>query len=223
MNPNLPTPVPARRAFTLIELLVVIAIIGILAGMVLVGGNAFIKKGRISRTQAELGRLATAIDNYKVFKGVFPPDGKKYAAVAPLYYELMGTVPVAGSPRSYKLFQGDDSISEGTMQTVFGRSGFVNASTDPAEVKSFLPVLKDVETRTNGSAILLVAPVEGPAYPGVDLGVNPWCYVSSNPTNNRAAVGGGYDLWADISIRNPLGGYTTYRICNWQRAPIVVP
>ena len=234
MNTNLPTTAPARRAFTLIELLMVIGIIGILAGMILVGGNAFIKKGKLSRTKAELSQLEAAIDNYKAFKGVFPPDGKLSAAVVPLYYELMGTTPTG---KGYQVVKGDDFISKtnpAVVQATFGRSGFLNASTDQSEVRSFLTALKGVQTKTlavvvdgeTTSVVLLVAPVEGPAYTGgsFDLtGINPWCYVSSNPTNSRAtAGGGGYDLWADISVRNPFGGYTTYRICNWQRTPIVM-
>ena len=221
MNTNLPKTAPARRAFTLIELLMVIGIIGILAGMILVGGNAFIKKGKLSRTKAELSQLEAAIDNYKAFKGVFPPDGKLSAAVAPLYYELMGTTPTS---TGYDVLKGDEAISKALVQATFGRSGFLNASDDQSEVRSFLAAHKGVQTKTASSGVvLLVAPVEGPAYPGLDLGLNPWCYVSSNPTNSRAtAGGGGYDLWADISVRNPFGGYTTYRICNWQRTPIVM-
>lgn len=221
MNTNRPKMAPTRRAFTLIELLMVIGIIGVLAGMILVGGNAFIKKGKLNRTKAELSQLEAAIDNYKTFKGVYPPDGKLSAAVGPLYYELMGTAPTS---TGYEVVKGDDAISKVLVQATFGRSGFLNASTDQSEVRSFLTAHKGVQTKTtSGGVVLLVAPVEGPAYPGLDLGLNPWCYVSSNPTNSRTtAAGGGYDLWADISVRNTFGGYTTYRICNWQRAPIIV-
>jgi prepilin-type N-terminal cleavage/methylation domain-containing protein len=221
MNTNRPQTAPARRAFTLIELLMVIGIIGILAGMILVGGNAFIKKGRLGRVKAELSQLEAAIENYKTFKGVYPPDGKLSAAVSPLYYELMGTT---NNTAVYAVIKGDDVISKALVQATFGRSGFLNASTDQSEVRSFLTVHKGAQTKTtSGGVVLLVAPVEGPDYTGLDLGLNPWCYVSSNPTNSRiTAAGGGYDLWADISVRNTFGGYTTYRICNWQRTPIVM-
>lgn len=213
---------PGSRAFTLIELLMVIAIIGILAGMVLVGGNTFVKKSRISRTRAELVQLETAIDNYKAFKGVLPPDGKLSCAVAPLFYELSGTMPVGAT---YQTLDGDDSLPTEQVKANFGRSGFLNASGDRAEVRTFLKIQKGTQTKaTSSGVILLVAPVEGPAYPGLPADVNPWCYVSSNPTNNNAtAAGGGYDLWADISVRNTFGGYTTYRISNWQSTPIQLP
>jgi hypothetical protein len=43
--------------------------------------------------------------------------------------------------------------------------------------------------------------------------INPWRYVSSNPTNNT----GSYDLWMDIKF-----GGKTNRISNWSPDPQVV-
>jgi hypothetical protein len=45
-------------------------------------------------------------------------------------------------------------------------------------------------------------------------GVNPWRYVSSNPTNNP----GGFDLWVDVII-----GGKTNRIANWGPKIQIVP
>jgi hypothetical protein len=41
-----------------------------------------------------------------------------------------------------------------------------------------------------------------------DVGLNPWRYVSSGPTNNP----GSYDLWVDLYI-----GGKTYRLSNWSK------
>ena len=44
--------------------------------------------------------------------------------------------------------------------------------------------------------------------------LNPWRYVSSNPTNNP----GEFDLWVDIIV-----GGKTNRICNWSDKPPIHP
>ena len=41
-------------------------------------------------------------------------------------------------------------------------------------------------------------------------GLNPWRYVSSNPTNNP----GSYDLWVDLLIAG-----VTNRVSNWSQQP----
>ena len=49
---------------------------------------------------------------------------------------------------------------------------------------------------------------------GVTTGLNPWRYVSNNPTNNPGA----FDLWVDIVIDGK-----TNRISNWSTTPQVLP
>ena len=56
-------------------------------------------------------------------------------------------------------------------------------------------------------------PVSLAAAPGQPPYLNPWRYVSSNPTNNATS----YDLWADISIKGKI-----YRISNWSKQPQVL-
>jgi type II secretory pathway pseudopilin PulG len=59
-------------AFTLIELLVVMAIIIILAGLILATAGYVQKKGRRSRTEAEIAAMSAALENYKADNGVYP-------------------------------------------------------------------------------------------------------------------------------------------------------
>ena len=225
MNPrNLPLK-PLSRAFTLIELLVVMAIIGLIAGLLLAGISHIGTNGKIKRTQAELARLEAAIDSYHAAKGIYPPDNAqtpRNPAAVPLFYELTGTLflpHAAGSigggaaPDSYESLQGTETITVPDIFKYFGRTGFLNASTDRTEVRNYLPVVRTTEAKPipGSTAVVLVAPVEGPDYPAV-TGINPWCYVAPG-TNNQAS----YDLWADLKI-----GSKYYRVSNWQREAILL-
>ena len=226
MNLPTPRPRPAGRAFTLIELLVVMAIIGLIAGFLLAGVARIGTNGKIKRTQAELSRLEAAIDSYHAFKGLYPPDNgrnPRNPAVVPLFYELTGTMylphgpadPGAGAPPDrYEALQGTETIDEFAISDYFGRTGFLNASTDRAEVRNFLPVTRTSEVKPipGTTVLLLVAPVEGPGYAAAP-GLNPWCYLAPG-TNNQTT----YDLWADLKI-----GSKHYRVCNWQREAILLP
>jgi prepilin-type N-terminal cleavage/methylation domain-containing protein len=81
-----------RIAFTLIELLVVISIIGLLAGLVVGLVKVVGPKKTESTVRAELKQLELIIENYKSKLGPYPPDNTNNPALAPLYYELVGTV-----------------------------------------------------------------------------------------------------------------------------------
>ncbi len=63
-----------RRGFTLLEMLVVIVIIGILASMVAVGVNSAITSSRNSMTEAMIGTLSGALEQYKTRHGDYPPS-----------------------------------------------------------------------------------------------------------------------------------------------------
>lgn len=56
----------AREAFTLIELLIVVAIIGILAAIAIPNMNDIRQRAKISRAKADLGSLATALEQYRI-------------------------------------------------------------------------------------------------------------------------------------------------------------
>lgn len=71
-----------NRGFTLIELLVVIAIITILAGMVVSGAQQARKRGAITKSNAQLATLETAISMYETDMGVYPESGNKNLVAA---------------------------------------------------------------------------------------------------------------------------------------------
>jgi prepilin-type N-terminal cleavage/methylation domain-containing protein len=201
----------SSAAFTLIELLVVIAIIAALAGLI-VGLSAVAGRSKkISVIRAEMERLVTAIESYRTHFGHLPPDNRTNSAVPPLFYELTGTVVnnQTGEIRSL--------IDHGTMTSVevmatFGVEGFVHASSDPKQLKQFL-TLKAIQSaplpRTNLKILTVPFPwpdqSNGPI-PGTTI--NPYRYVSTNPTNNP----GSFDLWAEF-----VDGKKVKIICNWTK------
>jgi len=62
----------ASQGFTLIEMLVVVAIIAILASLVLSTAGYIQKKGAISRAEAEIQAMSTALESYKADLGDYP-------------------------------------------------------------------------------------------------------------------------------------------------------
>ena len=213
------------QGFSLIELLVVIAIIGVLASLVVGLSGIAGRKSREAKVRAELAQYVTAIERFKDHFGYYPPDnfstnstGIKVVdpTINPLFYELTG-VFVDNKAEAFQ--SGQTTISAGMVSAVFRRDGFVNAvdSTQAKSVKSFLPNLKASQVKTvrigkfnTGPVVqLLVVPVDyPPSYPGPRPNVfpipavnptpiNPWRYVSTNPTNNPNS----FDLWAEV----PLG------------------
>jgi prepilin-type N-terminal cleavage/methylation domain-containing protein len=67
-------PVFQIGAFTLVELLVVMVILLILGGLVLATSGYVQKKGKRSRTEAEIAAMSAALENYKADNGAYPRD-----------------------------------------------------------------------------------------------------------------------------------------------------
>jgi prepilin-type N-terminal cleavage/methylation domain-containing protein len=214
--------------FTLIELLVVIAIIAILAAMI-IPITAVVHKQKIkSVSRAQMAQLQTAIESYHSKHGHYPPDNPNNYALNQLYYELVGTVLTndAGA-QGYRTLDGSTFIRMTDIPAMFpGVVGFVNAKKGATgdESSGAQNFLKDglkpgqVQQLSNGTKLLIgPAPwpnnLTPPFNPAGEVGVNPWRYNSSNPTNNP----GSYDLWYDVVI-----GGKTNRICNWSKQPITV-
>jgi prepilin-type N-terminal cleavage/methylation domain-containing protein len=214
----------SRLAFTLVELLVVISIIGVLAAFTVPVLKSLKRREFISKTQAELALLETAIDSYKAAYGFYPPDNTNIvnnltsAMTNQLYYELIGTT---NNGVNYVALDGSAQIPVGSVGNAFGVGGFMNcnsankvSSEDSPSAKSFLSSLKPNQYATiaDGAAnvTLLVASVGGPDQkyqPLNTLDLNPWRYVAQG-TNNP----GGYDLWVQLVIAGQ-----TNLVCNWNK------
>jgi len=225
----------ATVAFTLIELLVVIAIIAILAALIFPAAGAIKRRATITKVQTEMKQVATAIDLYKEKLAFYPPDNpspiadpRYYGVKNQLYYELLGT-ELKGNPPAYQMLDGTEQILATDVITAFGANvaGFVNCTKGAggddagAAAKNFLKALKpgQVGLVTNGVRFKVLAcsvpwPANATFQPTSTPELNPWRYVSSNPTNNP----GNYDLWVDVLI-----GGKNYRIGNWSQQPQVVP
>jgi prepilin-type N-terminal cleavage/methylation domain-containing protein len=205
-----------RNAFTLIELLVVIAIIAVLASLVVGLAGIAGRKSKEAQVRAQLNGYITAIDLYKNEFGYYPPDNvvsrtalttNVNPAVNQLYYELTG-VTVNNQNLTFQSLSRPAPISVAAVQRVFHRDGFVHAATDPKELKFLGINWKANQVKTvmigNDEVDILVAPTPFPkghpasVFPGDIASVNPWRYVSTNPTNNPAS----FDLWAEVPINN---------------------
>ena len=137
-----------------------------------------------------------------------------------LYYELTGTMVVRKGPGGYFIPLRDVGETDRAqsrldpdmhVRAYFNRDGFVNAATTNNLKRLYRHDFKEsqharISQTTTPTIEVLTAPVpwplRDPRFPspvsGPGLGtVNPWRYVSSNPTNNPAT----FDLWAEVIIR----------------------
>lgn len=233
MNTQPDTRFRFTPAFTLVELLVVIAIIGLLAGLMLPVGARIKQTAQRNKAKAELEQIAFAIETYKEKLGHYPPDAPNspnWPRVNPLYFELMGTkiISINNNEIVYETLDGNSTVTSTAMPSVFGAGvlGFINstrgASADDApEARPFLRQLKPAqygETAPGSGIYLLVCSVRWPdnhAFQPIpaQTGLNPWRYISSNPTNNP----GSYDLWVDIFVGGKIN-----RVSNWSKQPQIV-
>jgi prepilin-type N-terminal cleavage/methylation domain-containing protein len=208
-------------AFTLIELLVVIAIIAILAALLFPAGVAVQAKATLKRVEGELAQVETAIESYKIDKGFYPPDNKTgnnpvtvQADRNSLYYELVGA-NINVTRDGFAPLDGSPAVSIAQLNSVFGVTGINNAgiadNTEGLVAKNYLPDIKPTQHGAEvGGLQVLGTVVDGPVALGA---VNPFRYVSSNPTNNPAS----FDLWVDVLVRGK-----TNRISNWSDKPEIV-
>ena len=206
------------NGFTLVELLTVIAIIAALAAFIFPVMGVIEKNKFITRSKAEMLQVAGAIDSYKDAWGFYPPDNPGNPLLNQLYYELVGTTNTSSSPATFQTLDGSSTVTSGTLNTVFGSgvSAFVNCSKpgageQAAGGRNFLHEYRPGQTASYNGVTLLVTSAGGPDPNYQPLGspdLNPWRYISSNPTNNP----GSYDLWVQLSISGKK-----YLVCNWSK------
>jgi prepilin-type N-terminal cleavage/methylation domain-containing protein len=215
---------PASGAFTLIELLTVISIIGILMGIGAGMAGAAKRKRDDARLKGELHQLVTAIDSYKGVYNIYPPDNttndlagpggvkNAYPSINQLYYELVG-VETIGRGASNRPFGGTEWIASSTLTRTFNTGGILNSAEPPSRARNFIPEIKSSQFKDvtyRGALIrLLVASVgwksseRNPGFAEPERsdpkfsGLNPWRYVSTNPTNNQ----GSFDLWVQVPLK----------------------
>lgn len=203
-----------RSAYTLIEMLAVIAIIALLASLILVALPAVTEKRARATAQGLCHALVAAIENYRADFNSYPPDNPANLARPPLLYELTGTAaitqPGAGGTETVVRYDtrlqppaAGQGYTPAELGTLFNRKGFLNAGTDGAFGRNYLPSLRPSQYATDPAdplppdrrPLFLVVPVKGPSGE-----FNPWRYVSSRPTNNP----NGFDLWVEIKPGNRL-------------------
>ena len=224
-----PAPRGSWRAFTLIELLAVIAIIATIAALIIPVTRALKRKQTVSVAQAELKQVETAIEYYKSKTGFYPPDNPGNPVVNQLYYELEGTI-LTNDNSVYFTLDGSTNISVIDVPAAFtgGVAGFANSGTSlkgTDDKPGPVCFISDLKPNQLGSITLpndhqftvLACSQSWPLNPGLaqvkngdPSGLNPWRYVSTNPTNNP----GSYDLWVDVLI-----GGATNSISNWSQQP----
>jgi prepilin-type N-terminal cleavage/methylation domain-containing protein len=234
---NIPhSTLSARLAFTLIELLVVIGIMAILAALIIPITGAVTRHKLRSRTRSELRSIETAIEDYKSKKGYYPPDNPNSPLyLNQLYYELSGT---SFSNDVYTTLDGSATVTVAQLAPGFGGgfgprsqiNGIMNTTKGGGDegmaAQKYLRDLKPAQVATTVKGIkILVGSVgwepnwpwqplpAGPPYGPTKPGMNPFCYVSTNPTNNPKS----FDLWIDILVQGK-----TNRVCNWSEDVIVL-
>ena len=217
------------HAFTLVEMLVVISVIGVLAALLFPAGAAIRKNGILRRAKAELSQLETGIENYKLKLGFYPPDNPGRPVSNQLYFELLGTVENTTN-RTFETLDGSGQITftpVNEVLSIFGRDAFSNlgakkGAEEGVVAENFLKgtikpgqvgELPSISSRVKVFVGSVPWPDPPSWQPTSKDGLNPWCYVSSNPTNNTKS----YDLWVNLVISGK-----TYRISNWRKDPEVV-
>lgn len=200
-----------RRAFTLVELLVVIAIIGILAALI---GNAM-NRAKVNAVKAvavaEQVQMESAIREYRDHLGFYPPDNPNDSVMNPLWFELSGTT---NNGVTYVTLDGSAQMTTLQIKATFNCEGFANSSprahsTDEGRAPiSFLTQLraKQVAIPDPSRSFIKILSCSAGAPPGANI--NPWHYVSSNPTHNV----GSYDLWVNLVV-----GGKTFQVNNWTK------
>ena len=210
------------RAFTLVELLVVMAVIATLAAILFPAFGHIKMRGTIARATAEMKKVVLAIESYKAQFGHYPPDNPDNSAVNQLFYELAGTTNLSSG-----IFLTTSGTGITNPTAFYGPkvTGFVNLSRGAGDevqsARNFVIGLKSsqyLEVINGGVGTVLGIMDKGPFMlpdPNVPpiKSINPWRYVSTNPTNNP----GQYDLWVDIVV-----GGKTNRISNWREKPEIV-
>jgi prepilin-type N-terminal cleavage/methylation domain-containing protein len=215
--------------FTMIEILTVIAIIGIVAAMILTGGEYAAKMKMETAVKAEREKLQTMIDNYQSKLNFYPPDNGNLASLsltAPLaqyesltasnalIYELTG-VTNTNSTKAI-IFTGDiiSLAAADPFSKYLNRTGIGNA--DSSEPQNFFKPSPKRQEYTNYPGTQATGPeaVLGLLVPAqlVKTLPNFWHYDASSPRRHNQ---NSYDLWAEFQVGTKHGSPIIETNGNW--------
>jgi hypothetical protein len=177
-----------------------------------------------------LNQYVTAIENYKLETGSYPPDNGNLRSVASsvastntamlytnaagmnsLFYELTGAI---FTNNTFRTLIGDETVTPAAIQRAFNVSGIQNAARNKHDLtyKGFtIRPSQYADYATNASVVqLLNVPVDGPnELTGVkNKKINPWYYDASTTNRHNRST---FDLWAVVKLGN-----TTQIIGNWK-------
>ena len=216
-------------AFTLIEIITVIAIIGIVAALILTGGQYASKMKMETAVKAEREKLQTMIDNYQSKLNYYPPDNgllatnlsfltpvvyENLTASNALIYELTG-VTNTNSTQAI-IFTGDIiSLSAASpFAKYFNRTGIANA--DSSEPQNFFKPAPKLQDYTNYPGTSTSGPdaVWGLLVPAQLVKTKPnfWHYDASSPRRHNQ---NSYDLWAEFAVGTKNGNPVIETNGNW--------
>ncbi len=163
--------------------------------------------------------LLGAIEAYKAHFGIYPPDhvtSRQPLVVDPvnnpLLYELAG---VTFNPTNQMFELGRLEPPDAKyVKEFFHCDGFKNCGERVDQVKNFLPVenLPARQLHDDPDVFALDFPLYSEALdPAViyEIGVSPWRYVSTSPTNNPRR----FDLWIELKTKT-----RSITIGNWEAA-----
>lgn len=216
--------------FTMIELLTVIALISMLTAMIVGMAGPATSKMRIARIQAELSNISTAIDYYRNWYKVYPPDNQTRinnsnpysglvegcSATNQLLLELSGCIltnnafysPYVTAPNGQS-----KTINQGEMEGLFGMpvEGILNANAQANKVRNFIDNYSERKlgrmTNAARSLVFRMFRVPAPA-PYYQAGRTPqgkeWRKLPDNPWHYNSSAPtnnpGKYDLWAEFQL-----------------------
>ncbi|MBI1290715.1 prepilin-type N-terminal cleavage/methylation domain-containing protein [bacterium] len=210
-----PNAAIARKAFTLIELLIVVAIIAILAAIAVPNFLEAQVRAKVSRAQADMRSLATALEAYRVDNTKYPP-GVVDNVLAPAYApaNLRKTVAaLVSTPIAYMTSYPEDAFK--------GDYRGDNPASDPLQLRRLYDYrLTRFGPVTSGSGNTLFQSATGSGI-GVGQSFDSWLLYSPGPDReqnintkragkNTVNVGGFGDPFSTWAIYDPTNGTVSW-------------
>lgn len=227
-----------RAGFTLIELLAVMAIIVVLAGLILGVASHANYKGSLTRAEAEVKALSSAVENYKIDNGTYPRNSNTDSLVAQRDFDPVGNNNLykLSAEYLYQELSGVHPTTSGSNGSSNNNNGLTKAyyTFQPNQIDLAPDAPTSVTTRTPTSPYMFAADPFGFAYgystayqkalddannqptpgatPTPDQGYNPtfdlWCTAGYSVSSGKGTP-------ANRANASPAAIYSTLWIKNW--------